>query len=81
MFLRPAQLLKREKVHGIVVDFVDNIVPRQDNRTFSEGGSTKLVVSYGPKKSRLEQVTLSHNRPKPEIPRGHKQPPGVYRKD
>ena len=64
MFLRPAQLLKREKVHGIVVDFVDNIVPRQDNRTISEGGSTKLVVSYGPKKSRLEQVTLSHNRPK-----------------
>ena len=46
MFLRPAQLPKGEKVLKIV-DFIDN---RDDERTLSDGGNTKLVVSYGPKK-------------------------------
>ena len=46
MFLRPAQLPKGEKVLKIV-DFIDN---RDDERTLSDGGNTKLVVSYGPQK-------------------------------
>ena len=57
MFLRPAQLPKVEKVLEIV-DFINNIVPRDDERTLSEGGNTKLVVSYGPKKPKLEQVSI-----------------------
>ena len=57
MFLRPAQLPKGEKVLKIV-DFIDNIVPRDDERTLSDGGNTKLVVSYGPKKPKLEQVSI-----------------------
>ena len=58
MFLKPAHLPKGEKVLRII-DFVDNIVPREDKRTLSDGGNTKLIVSYGPKKPRLEQVTLN----------------------
>ena len=58
MFLRPAQLPKGEKVLRII-DFVDNIIPREDERTISDGGHTKLIVSYGPKKPKLEQVTFS----------------------
>ena len=58
MYLRPAQLPKGEKVLRII-DFVDNIIPREDERTISDGGHTKLIVSYGPKKPKLEQVTFS----------------------
>ncbi|KAL9975400.1 hypothetical protein ACROYT_G012558 [Oculina patagonica] len=57
MFLKPAQLPKGERILRIV-DFVDNIVPRDDERTISDGGNTKLIVSYGPKKPKLEQVSL-----------------------
>ena len=57
MFLKPAQLPQCEKVLRII-DFVDNIIPREDERTLSDGGNTKLIVSYGPKKPKLEQVTL-----------------------
>jgi len=56
-FLKPAQLPKGEKILRIV-DFGDNIVPREDERTISDGGNTKLIVSYGTKKPKLEQVTL-----------------------
>lgn len=49
MFPRPAQLQKGEKALRIV-DFLDNIVPKDEERTVADGGNTKLVVSYGPKK-------------------------------
>ena len=58
MFLRTAQLPKAEEVRQII-DFVGNIIPREDERTISDGGNTKLIVSYGPKKPKLEQVTFS----------------------
>ena len=58
MFLKPGQLPKGEKVLRII-DFVDNIVPREDERTISHGGNTKLIVSYGPKRPKLEQLTLN----------------------
>lgn len=58
MFLRPAQPQTGEKALRIV-DFVDNIVPKDEERTIVDGGNTKLVVSYGPKKPRLEQITMS----------------------
>ena len=56
MFLKPAQLPKGEVFR--IVDFVDNIVPREDERSLSDGGNTKLIVSYGPKKPKLDQVTM-----------------------
>ena len=58
MFLKLAQLPKGQRILRIIVDFVDNIVPREDERTISDGGNAKLIVSYGPKKPKLEQVTL-----------------------
>ena len=58
MFLKPSHLPKGEKALRII-DFVDNIVPREDERTLSDGGNIKLIVSYGPNKPRLEQVTLN----------------------
>ena len=58
MFLRPAHLQTGEKALRIV-DFVDNIVPKDEERTLADGGNTKLVVSYKPKKPRLEQITMS----------------------
>ena len=57
MLLKPAQLPKGVRILRIV-DFVDNIVPREEERTISDGGNTKLIVSYGPKKPKFEQVTL-----------------------
>lgn len=53
MFLRPAQLQKGEKALRIV-DFIDNIVPKDEEWTIEDGGNTKLVISYGPKKPRLD---------------------------
>ena len=58
MFLRPAQLAKGETVYHIV-DFVDKIVSSVEERTLSELGSSKLVVSYGLKKPKLESVTMA----------------------
>ena len=57
MFLRPAQLQKGEKALRIV-DYIDNIVPKDEERTLADGGNTKLVVSYGPTKPRLEKVSI-----------------------
>ena len=57
MFVCPAQLPKGEKVLKIV-DFIDNIVPRDDERTLGDGGNTKLVISYGSKKPKLEELSI-----------------------
>lgn len=40
------------------VDFVDIIVPKEGKKTISDAGNIKLIVSHGPKKPKLEQVTL-----------------------
>ena len=58
MFLKPAQLAKSERVLRII-DFIDKIVQSADERTISELGTTKLVVSYGSKNPKLENVTLA----------------------
>ena len=55
MFVCPAQLPKGEKVLKIV-DFIDNIVPRDNERTLSDGGNTKLVISYGSKKAKIRRI-------------------------
>lgn len=58
MFLKPTQLPKGERVLRIP-DFVDKLVSHADERTISEVGLTKLLVSYGPKKPKLENINLS----------------------
>ena len=58
MFLKPAHLAKGEEILRIV-DFIDKIVSTVEYRTLSELGATKLVVSYGPKKPKLEAVTIA----------------------
>lgn len=50
MFLLLAQLPKGEKVLCII-DFVDNFIPHEDERTMSDGGHAKIIVSYSPKKN------------------------------
>ena len=58
MFLKPAQLAKGERVLRIV-DFVDKIVTNTEDRTISDLGNTKLVISLGPKKPKLELLTIA----------------------
>ena len=41
-----------------MVDFIANLVPNTEERTISEVGFTKLLVSYGPKKPKLESISL-----------------------
>ena len=57
MFLRPAQLPAGEKVLRIV-DFVDSIIPRDEEHILSNVGTTKIYVSHGRKKIKLEQVSF-----------------------
>ena len=57
MFLRPSKLPHGENVLKIV-DFVDSIVPRDDEHLLSSVGTAKIVVSYRPRKPKLEQITL-----------------------
>ena len=58
MYLKLAQLAKGEKVLRIV-DFIDKIVSTTDDKTISDLGSTKLLISSGPKKLKLESVTIA----------------------
>ena len=58
MYLKPAQLAKGEKVLRIV-DFIDKIVSNTEDRTISDLGTTKLVISSGPKKPKLESVSIA----------------------
>ena len=58
MFLRPMQAPKGDKILQIV-DFIDNLVPKDNERTISENGQSRLVISYGQRKPRLESVTLT----------------------
>ena len=58
MFLKPAQLAKGEKILRIV-DFIDKIVSNSEDRTLSDLGTTKPVISSGPKKPKLESVSIA----------------------
>lgn len=53
-------ITKGEKVLRII-DFVGNFVPREDEQTISDPRNTQRIVSYVPKKPKLQQVTYSNN--------------------
>lgn len=57
MFLKPRTITKGEKPL-LIVDFVTNIVPQDEEETLGNQGNAKIVVTYGPKKPKLETVTL-----------------------
>ena len=42
----------------LIVDFVNNIVPQDEEETLGNQGTAKIVVTYGPKKPKLENITL-----------------------
>ena len=58
MFLKPAQLAKGERVLRIV-DFVDKVVTNTEDRTISDMGNTKIVISSGPTKANLESLSIA----------------------
>ncbi|KAL9978199.1 hypothetical protein ACROYT_G015693 [Oculina patagonica] len=58
MFLKPSQANKGERVLRII-DFIDKLVPNTDEHTISEVGSTKLLVSFGTKKPKLDSISLA----------------------
>ena len=49
MFLKPMKTAKGEKP-SLIRDFVNNIVPQEEEDTLGNQGSAKIVVTYGPKK-------------------------------
>ena len=57
MFLKPGRMEKGEKPL-LIVDFVNNIVPQDEEETLGNQGNAKIVVTYGPKKPKLESITL-----------------------
>ena len=44
-----------------IIDFVNNIIPHEDERMIGNniGGSTRLLVKYGKRKPKLESVTVA----------------------
>ena len=57
MFLHPSSLPNSEKILWIV-DFVNSIIPRDDEHLLSSVGQAKITVSYGCKRPKLESITL-----------------------
>jgi len=58
MYLKPAQLAKSERILRIA-DLINKLVPNTDQQTISKVALTKLLVSYGPKKPKLDTVSLA----------------------
>ena len=58
MFLTPATSMNKGEKVLTIIDFIDNIIPLEEEEMLGRQGSTRIVVSYGPKKIKLENVTL-----------------------
>ena len=57
MFLKPAKLTGEIKVY-LIPDFVDALVPQMNEETIGSQGSARLTLNYGPKKPKLESVSM-----------------------
>ena len=57
MFLKPVKTAKSEKPL-LIIDFVKQIVPQEEEETLGNQGSGKIVVTNGPKKPRLESISI-----------------------
>ena len=55
-------LLKPKKASGktylCIVDFVDNICQKDDERLLAEHGITHLMINYDPKKLKLHEISM-----------------------
>ena len=58
MFLSPAAVPLGEKVLRIV-DFISSLVPKETEQTLSDMGGSRLLISYGQQRPRLESVSLT----------------------
>ena len=57
MFLKPGRMPKGEKPL-LIIDFVNNIVLQDEEETLGNQRNAKIVVTYGPKKPKLENISL-----------------------
>ena len=57
MFLRPAKLTGEIQIH-LIPDFVDALIPQMNEETIGSQGSARLTLNYGPKKPKLENLTI-----------------------
>ena len=57
MYLKPRTIPKGEKPL-LIVDFITHIVPQDEEETLGNQGNAKIVVTYRPKKPKLETVTM-----------------------
>ena len=58
MFLAPASVPLGEKVLRIV-DFLSTLVPKESERTLSDFGDSRVFISFGQQRPKLEGVSLS----------------------
>ena len=58
MFLSPAAVPLGEKVLHIV-DFISSLVPKETEQTLSDMGGSRLLISYGQQRPKLESVSLT----------------------
>jgi len=56
MFLKPARGCG-EKIY-LIPDFVDSLVPQEQEETLGSQGMARISVTYGPKKPKLESITM-----------------------
>ncbi len=58
MFLSPKAVPLGEKVLCII-DFISSLVPKETEQTLSDMGGSRLLISYGQQRPRLESVSLT----------------------
>jgi len=58
MFLKPAKAANGEMKAYLIPDFVDSLIPQEHEETLSSQGTARISVTYGPKKPKLESITL-----------------------
>ena len=56
MLLKPKKTSGKTYLH--IVDFVDNICQKDDERLLAEHGITRLMINYGPKKLKLHEISM-----------------------
>lgn len=53
-----SQRLAKGEKPILIVGFVNNIVPQEEEETLGSQGNAKIVVSYGPKKPKFESISI-----------------------
>ena len=56
MLLKPKK--RNGKTYLCIIDFVDNIYQKDNERLLAEHGITRLLISYNPKKLKLHDISI-----------------------